>query len=162
MNPIFQTRPHTLNVEHLLQLYDPGELAILCDWLEIPRPEQIRGLEHEWLPYASNGEGSPGPIRLMCNADGGEDRAVALSNAVARLALSSIQGRLPQWAAVYESGRVDLGRKYSPRRSAGVEPMPRFLFGINWADSGPGFSWPEDYYATWLPGFDCFVVTAYR
>jgi hypothetical protein len=31
---------------------------------------------------------------------------------------------------------------------------------INWADSGPGISWPEDYYATFVPGFERFVVTA--
>jgi hypothetical protein len=31
---------------------------------------------------------------------------------------------------------------------------------INWADSGPGYSWPEDYYVTLLPGFARCVVTA--
>ncbi len=37
--------------------------------------------------------------------------------------------------------------------------MPRYLFMVNWADSGPGYSWPESYHATYLPGFDVFVVT---
>jgi hypothetical protein len=38
--------------------------------------------------------------------------------------------------------------------------QPRKLFTINWADSGPGFSWPVAYYVTWLPCYDRFVVTA--
>jgi hypothetical protein len=33
-------------------------------------------------------------------------------------------------------------------------------FTINWADSGPGFSWPVAYYVTWLPYYERFVVTA--
>jgi hypothetical protein len=40
-----------------------------------------------------------------------------------------------------------------------MDLLPIFLFEINWADSGPGFSWPEAYYATWLPGFDRYLVT---
>ena len=31
---------------------------------------------------------------------------------------------------------------------------------INWADSGPGFSWPESYYVSYLPVYDVYVVTA--
>ena len=36
---------------------------------------------------------------------------------------------------------------------------PVFLFAIDWALSAPGVSWPEAYYATWLPGYNVFVVT---
>jgi hypothetical protein len=36
----------------------------------------------------------------------------------------------------------------------------RHLLTINWADSGPGFSWPVAYNATYVPGFDRSVVTA--
>ena len=39
-------------------------------------------------------------------------------------------------------------------------PLPQHLFMINWADSGPGISWPEDYYVAFVPGFERFVVTA--
>lgn len=31
-------------------------------------------------------------------------------------------------------------------RSKRVAFAARFLFGINWADSAPGISWPADYY----------------
>ena len=41
-----------------------------------------------------------------------------------------------------------------------IATKPQYLFTINWADSGPGFSWPEAYYATWLPYYNVFVVTA--
>jgi hypothetical protein len=30
---------------------------------------------------------------------------------------------------------------------------------INWADSGPGLSWPADYNLVWLPTYDRFVLT---
>jgi hypothetical protein len=32
----------------------------------------------------------------------------------------------------------------------------------NWADPGPGFSWPESYHVTILPGFNKFVLTSSR
>ena len=35
---------------------------------------------------------------------------------------------------------------------------PIHLFEINWADS-PGWTWPEAYYATFLPGYDVYAVT---
>ncbi len=38
--------------------------------------------------------------------------------------------------------------------------LPRRLLTINWADSGPGFSWPVAYYATYVPGYNRTVVTA--
>jgi len=83
-----------------------------------------------------------------------------VTNAIARLVLSKIQGRLPQWALVHADGKVDLERCYTPKRLAKVDLMPRFLFEINWADSGPCFSWPESYHVAYLPGFYQYVVTA--
>ena len=38
--------------------------------------------------------------------------------------------------------------------------LSKQLFTINWADSAPGYSWPEAYWATELPYFDRVVVTA--
>jgi hypothetical protein len=84
----------------------------------------------------------------------------ALSNAVARIVLTSIQHRLPQWTVVRGDGQVQYARAYRPGRHAPVEFLPQHLFTINWADSGPGFSWPEAYHAVFLPGFDRYVVTA--
>jgi hypothetical protein len=145
------------SLQELLSIYDEIELAILYDWLELPRPAPLKdielGIQHE------NDAGEGGPVRLLRSAGGYLDEN-ASSNAVARIVLTSIQHRLPQWAAVRADGQVRYARAYRPARHAQVEPLPQYLFTINWADSGPGFSWPEAYHATFLPGFDRYVVTA--
>jgi len=145
-------------LEELRTLYDDMELAILFDWLELPRPEALpdQDLVADGIDLEDCEEG---PVRLIRSADGYNDDN-ALSNAVARLVLSGIQRRLPQWALVGADGSVVLGRQPMPRRKSNIGLLPRFLCMINWADSGPGFSWPESYHATYLPGFDCYVVTA--
>jgi hypothetical protein len=84
-----------------------------------------------------------------------------LAIAVAQILLHEVQGTLPQWAASGE--RVSLNRKAHKRHEdARLSFNPQLICTINWADSGPGFSWPEAYHVTYLPGFDKFVVTASR
>jgi hypothetical protein len=84
-----------------------------------------------------------------------------LAIAVAQILLHEVQGTLPQWAASGE--RVSLNRKAHKRHEdARLSFNPQLVCTINWADSGPGFSWPEAYHVTYLPGFDKFVVTASR
>ena len=83
-----------------------------------------------------------------------------LENAVARLCLGAIQHRLPQWGCVNKDGTVLLNRKDYARVAHAVEAKPVFLFELNWADSGPGYSWPTSYYATFIPGYARWVVTA--
>ena len=100
-------------------------------------------------------------IAPLDGAEFAEDLVV--ENAVARIALQAIQDRLPQWAAASRGGKVQFGREV--RQKADLPgrtdvTVPLFLFEINWADSGPGFSWPEAYYLTWIPYYDSFVVTA--
>ncbi len=90
----------------------------------------------------------------------GDTGDLTISNAVARLVLGNIQERLPQWGKSYEDGTVLLGREYEQLRHRKVSVLPKLVCGINWADSGPGFSWPEDYYVTFVPIFDRYVVTA--
>lgn len=141
-------------------LYDDIERAILCDWLGRERPPALAGIDTEASIQAAPDPENPGPVRLLESYDrfdyGHEKR---LANAVARIALNAIADRLPQWAASSASGDWVFGREHQPRRGAAIDPLPRFLLMINWADSGPGFSWPEAYHATFLPGFDCNVVT---
>jgi hypothetical protein len=85
-----------------------------------------------------------------------------LAIAVAQILLNHIQGTLPQWASVRGS-KVTLNRKAHRRhKDARLAFNPRLICTVNWADSGPGFSWPESYHVTYLPGFDKFVVTASR
>ena len=83
-----------------------------------------------------------------------------LENAVARICLGAIQDRLPQWACVHGDGRAEFNRDGYARREHAVEAKPVFLFEINWADSGPGFSWPVAYWATFIPGYARWVVAA--
>ena len=80
--------------------------------------------------------------------------------AVAQILLERVQERLPQWAALTDDG-VILARPILDRRAQRkVELWPQHLLTINWANSGPGFSWPVAYSAIYVPGFDRTVVTA--
>jgi hypothetical protein len=82
--------------------------------------------------------------------------------AVAQILLHDVQGTLPQWASV-SGGTVHLNRKEHKRhKDARLKFNPQLVCMVNWADSGPGFSWPESYHVTYLPGFDKFVITASR
>jgi hypothetical protein len=88
--------------------------------------------------------------------------APRLAIAVAQIVLHHIQGSLPQWASV-RGEKVILNREEHKRhQDARLKFDPRHICTVNWADSGPGFSWPEAYHLTYLPGFDKFVVTASR
>ena len=53
-----------------------------------------------------------------------------------------------------------MGREIKDRRAVRkIEVVPQYLLTINWADSGPGFSWPAAYHVTWLPVYDVYIVT---
>jgi hypothetical protein len=81
-----------------------------------------------------------------------------LDAAVATVLLKSVREELPQWAVV-DKGGVTLARSKN-RQSVPSAYKPKHLFTLNWADSGPGFSWPMAYYATAVPAFNATVVTA--
>lgn len=87
----------------------------------------------------------------------------ALEAAVGHICLTTAE-RLPLWEAVdTRTGYVIHGR---PLRTPGRVPA-RVLFSqtigcINWANSGPGISWPECYHITHVPYYDRWVVTASR
>ena len=85
---------------------------------------------------------------------------ITVAHAVATLALSNVQSRLPQCGIVSDSGKLTLTRKQFPLWRRDVVLFPQYLFMINWADSAPGISWPETYYVTYLPLIDRFIVTA--
>ena len=83
--------------------------------------------------------------------------------AVAQILLSAIQDDLPNWGCTNADGELEVGR-FPHRRlpDARLNFNPQHVCTINWADSGPGFSWPEAYYITYLPSFKSHVVTASR
>jgi hypothetical protein len=82
--------------------------------------------------------------------------------AVAQIVLHHVQDRLPQWAAM-KGEELLLNRRRHQRHKDGRLPFhPQRLFSINWATSGPGYEWPEEYQVTYLPGFNKYVFTASR
>ena len=142
-------------------IFFPEERAILHTYFRIPKPDELRNVRY-WADdddEAAEGEAPvAGPILVRERRDGHQPD-FSLHNAVARIALSAVQGRLPQWAAVSDVG-MQLGRERWKRKGGAITLLPQFLFEINWGDSGPGFSWPERYHYTAIPGFDRCVVTA--
>ena len=140
-------------------LYTPTERALLAAYLGYPdpAPAELVGIDitqpvdpDDWDAAASG----IAPILSLYKSD-----ALMLENAVARICLTAIDAKLPQWASL-SRGRVTLGRKPARADRTRRHPRPVHLFTINWADSGPGFSWPEAYYVTSLPGYDVCIVTA--
>jgi hypothetical protein len=90
------------------------------------------------------------------------DTEASYRAAVAQIALRTVWKGLPNFAAWSETTGVQLARPSespSPNGSRKLHLMPRHLLTINWADSGPGYSWPEAYYACRLPLYDRYIVT---
>ena len=80
--------------------------------------------------------------------------------AVAQILLERIQEDLPNWTALAGDRFVIARGNFDRRARRKIELWPHHLLTINWADSGPGFSWPVAYKATYVPVFDRTVVTA--
>jgi hypothetical protein len=133
--------------------FHPIEQAILCDWLGRERPPVARDITLK----VENNEVEGGPITLVPGYYG-DTSEFTLANAVARLVLEGIQNRLPTSAVCY-GGSVVLTRDYAAKTPRKLDLLPRFLFQINWANSGPGISWPVAYYLAWLPVYDVYVIT---
>lgn len=133
-------------------LYYPNEHALLSSWFGLPRPDGCQEIDLFDPPEGAEG--------IWPERSEYSDEDQALANAVSRIALGSIQNRLPQVGIFNREGELTLGRNYYPKPSRPVELLPQFLFMINWADTAPGLSWPESYHAAYLPGYDRYVVTA--
>lgn len=144
---------------NVTKLYRPIERAVLANYLGTldPSPCELADIDlsRPVDPDTWN-EAKAGIAPLQSETD---YDALMIENAVARICLESVQGELPQWAAMGEGGiEVGRSRRRRIRRSRRLKPVR--LFTINWGDSGPGFSWPESYYVTPLDGYDVCVVTA--
>jgi hypothetical protein len=143
---------HRTNVPE--QLFHPIEHAIICEWLGIEAPPAAKGIDI-WTQIDGPEDG---PITLKKDMSGNLGEFTH-RNAVARLLLEGIQKHLPQWVTFYSDHTV-WGREYTQKTPRKIDLLPQFLFEINWANSGPGFSWPEQYHATYLPGYHYYIVTA--
>jgi len=145
--------------------YEAGEIAILRAYFGLKqRPEDLSLAELYEVPSdeaAGADLDAPrvGPIRLRHLE--ATEQVSELNEAVARICLAEVQDRLPQWWSSSEERGVVIGRARFAAPERTFTPLhPERLLCINWADSGPGFSWPEDYYVTLLPGFGRYVLTA--
>ena len=137
-----------------VDLFTKEEHAIISDWLRV-EPK----CDAPDLPSSTE----------ALDTLGFEGRASGYSEddaAVAAVVLERIQDTLPQWASVKlrenedEETVITLGREIKARHARRtVELIPQYLLTINWADSGPSFSWPVAYHVTWVPIYDEYVVT---
>src|SRR5215471_6807581 len=134
-----------------VDLFTSDEHAVLADWFGAKPPGSARDI----LPKDA-------AERLGFTK---ETFHYLLSDAVvAYIVLEQVEQRLPGWSGVTDDGEFVTERQFRdisaiPHRKIAVLP-PRHLLTINWADSGPGYSWPVAYYVAWVPHYDRFVVTA--
>lgn len=78
--------------------------------------------------------------------------------AVAAIVLERVWKELPGWNGDWIRFEYDHPTwRHKIRRR--VQLRPQHLLTINWADTGPGISWPEAYYLTWVPSYKRYVVT---
>jgi len=153
----FNHNPQTLDYYH------PLEHAYISDFLGVVRPDCARALNphapEELDKVLDHDEyESDGIFRLRPTHDG-ECNAYTVANAIARMALSEHQRELPQWGYSTGDGVVKT-RHYEGRSLRHARFDPQFLLMINYADSGPGFSWPETYHAVLFPHYDVYIATA--
>ena len=135
-----------------VNLFTDEEHAILAEWFHVePRCDVAA------LPSVTEALEALG---FFGNASGYSE----VDAAVASIVLERIQDALPQWASLRQGENEDtvitLGRDIKARQALRtVELVPQYLLTINWADSGPGFSWPVDYHVTWVPIYDRYIAT---
>jgi hypothetical protein len=142
----------------LARIFKPVEHAVLARVVGRPKllPDWATHIDLNEFPKAGWEEAIDGiaPTRPI------QKNRYALGNTAARIALATIQHRLPQWASFTPGQGIIHARTLRRFPVRKVNSQPLFLFSINWADSGPGISWPESYHVTWIAYYDRFLVTA--
>ena len=153
----FNHNPQTLDYYH------PLEHAYISDFLGVVRPDCAKALNphapEELDKTLDHDEYESDGIFRLRPAYYGECNECTVANAIARMALSEHQRELPQWGYSTGDGVVKT-RHYEGRSLRRARFDPQFLLMINYADSGPGFSWPETYHAVLFPHYDVYIATA--
>ena len=145
-----------------VELFHPREHAILAKFFgqEDKLPENAKHIDPEEIfPEEENYNEAEQGIACQKSHRGNDYRA--LKNAVARIALAPIRTSLPTWGGfgkdgVFHSRQVE---NSNPLPERGYRSEPVHVLSINWASSGPGFSWPLKYYISWIPYYERYVVT---
>ena len=154
---------HRLEDIPVVETFHLREHAILAEYLGQKKkiPKEAKAFDpYEIIPFEEDHNDAEKGIVCRPGLDG-EDPDKALRNAVARIALAPVRLSLPRWASVaegevYHTRQKDLDSKLPQR---GFRSDPVLALSLNWANSGPGFSWPLDYYVAWLPFYEEYVVT---
>ena len=132
-------------------VFFPTEAAIVRIALGLEPTPQDHGLDL-WSADVPRGA-----VRLLPDESDHRDLEAAAGNALARMIFSGYEDQLPTFvwsrAGIVFTTRPERGQKRFD---------PQQLFCINWATSGPGFSWPEAYYLCWMPVFERWVLVSAR
>jgi len=140
-------------LDKAVKLFTGEEHCVLAAWLGVSPPQAAKNIDL-LQALANLGFSEPPPGDAISRED----------CAVAHVLLMPVEQCLPQWAVVRE-GSVETARKYTPAENKPIRkiiPLAQELFTINWADSGPGMSWPERYSLIRIPYYDRYAVTASR
>ena len=147
----------------LVEHFFPREHAILAEYFgQVKKLPEEAKLFDPYEIFSNDSTFDEEANGIICRSSTEtDDLQKALANAVARIALSPIRSKLPKWASVsnsevYHTRQEDIESKLPAR---GFRSQPILALTLNWADSGPGQSWPLDYYVTWIPHYDNYVVT---
>jgi hypothetical protein len=137
----------------VVDIFGPAEHVVLAHWLGQKPPTEAEGLSLQMAVELLSGD-----------AGATLPKDAPVEAAVAFVLLERVEEQLPQWSTMSDEG-MRFARPYRdpdliPLRKVAI--VPRRLFTINWATSGPGFDWPEEYRITWVPYYDRWVVTASR
>ena len=140
----------------------PREHAILAEYFDLQekQPQQARAFDpHEITSEENNYDEAVEGIACRKSYGGRDYRAI--DNAVARIALARVRENLPTWGGLGKDGafhsRQSENESLLPVR--GYRSDPVHVLSINWASSGPGYSWPLKYYISWIPYYERYVVT---
>jgi hypothetical protein len=140
----------------------PREHAILAEYFDLQekQPQQARAFDpHEITSEENNYEEAVEGIACRKSYGGRDYRAI--DNAVARIALAPVRKNLPTWGGLGKDGafhsRQSENESILPER--GYRSDPVHVLSINWASSGPSYSWPLKYYISWIPYYERYVVT---
>jgi hypothetical protein len=148
--------------ESKIEGFFPREHAILAEYFDLQekQPQQARAFDPHEISSEENiyDEAVEG---IACRKSYGSRDYNAIDNAVARIALAPVRENLPTWGCLGKDGafhsRQSENESLLPVR--GYRSDPVHVLSINWASSGPGYSWPLKYYISWIPYYERYVVT---
>jgi hypothetical protein len=128
------------------------EHAVLSTYLEQWPDEAVESLGATALPH----EVVKAYADQLASSEYGSSPIEA---AVAAIVLRSVHKELP-WYSGTGLGPETGARWWRPRREDSTPSvLPIRLLTINWASSGPGLDWPDEYYLSWVPVYDRYVIT---